>query len=73
MAWWKKALKIGGAAANGYSNPGMDGVGAVAGSLLAKKKKKKLGATGADAAEDVDLPPSAKYPSYWEDEKREDW
>lgn len=71
MAWWESALKIGGAAAQGYSNPGIGGLGKVAGSLLSKKKKKKPGE--AAGPEDEELDPADKYPSYWEDEKREDW
>ncbi len=71
MSWWQSALKIGGAAAHGYANPGMGGVGHVVGSLLNNKKKKKPGEV--IGPEDEELAPADKYPSYWEDEKREDW
>lgn len=46
MAWWQKALNIGGAAAKGYTDTAKEGLaphlGKVAGSLLKKKRGLKV-------------------------------
>ena len=72
MAWWKKALNIGGAAAEGYTDASKGGLapqlGKVSGSLLKKRRGlKPYGIDPADEAESKD-----RYSPHWEDTENGD-
>ena len=75
MAWWKKALKVGGAAAQGYdqaAHGGLSGtLGRVTGSLV-KKKKAGWNTLGDDPADEAES--KERYGgTNWEDTERADW
>ena len=80
MAWWKKALGIGGAAAKGYTETAKEGLaphlGNVAGSLIKKKRRNTLTGLGESSAGDDpggEANSSSSYSPHWEDDRHEDY
>lgn len=78
MSWWQKIAKVGGAAAQGYLGASKNGLGGYEqvgndiNKLVRRKRKNNLVGGGASAGED----PGGEVestPSYWADDRHEDY
>lgn len=72
MAWWKKALKIGGAAAQGFDQTAREGLAPrnVTGSLVNRRKKQGWKTLGDDPANEAES--KERYSPHWEDTENGD-